>query len=140
MYNNQKKKKKIEEEEQLQNNLLHHQDTWLTPCGKPQWQMLRARVKGKVLGNDMWNRGQTFEPPALQILHCAIVDRQHWTSQSEDTLFERGKKVKEEFYVTLQVKLENSKLQACHGKQNVMLYERTILLKMLNNTKGQIGV
>lgn len=42
--------------------------------------------------------------------------------------------------MTLQVKLENSKLQACHGKQNVILYERKILLKMLNNTKGQIGV
>ena len=70
---------KEERGESLQNNLLHHPDTWLTPCGKPQWQMLRVRVKGKVLGNDMWNRGQTVEPPALQMYSTAP----EWTDNTE---------------------------------------------------------
>lgn len=80
---------KKEMAEEVRNNQFHHSDTWLPPCGKPRWQMLRVRVKGKVLGNDMWNRGQTVQPPCIaDVLHCAIVDRQHWAKQCEDTLFQ----------------------------------------------------
>lgn len=80
---------KREMAEEVRNNQFHHSDTWLPPCGKPRWQMLRVRVKGKVLGNDMWNRGQTVEPPCIaDVLHCAIVGRQHWAKQCEDTLFQ----------------------------------------------------
>lgn len=60
-------------------------------------------------------------------LHCRYSTAPQWTENSEEASVKthclRGKKGKEEFYVTLQIKLEIPKLQACHRKQNLILYD-----------------
>lgn len=122
--------KREEGEQHSQDNMLHHPDTWLSPCGKPQWQMLRVRVKGKVLGNDMWNRGQAVEPPPpppplppciADVLHCTIVDREAvWRHTSLRDFGEGG------FLTTLT------------GESSFSAYfrEQHVILTMLTNTKG----